>query len=226
MMLLQKPYDMEINEYRNWITRVMEIFSRVFHRYDSVFFLFEIIEEIIEEKISYSKNFIISLIDIIKKLEKKSYKDFKRADYKRAWLRLLKDFNARTKSIFDSGNILNIKELLKEDTVIQTDGLQGLDLQFFLLWLLLHITSIREKEGFSEVLRNIIVWDEAQNDLKSDISVVSEIIPALRQLGIMLVTISQNPGILDPIILSNTNLLIGTGPLTGKDLWVYQNEMG
>ena len=118
--------------------------------------------------------------------------------------------------VLNAGNQTGIEELLKKNVIMELDTLSNNDKIFFIESLLLWIHHFRMAEGKREILKHVILIEEAHHilvkqkqDLQGGETVVDIIIREIRELGEGLILIDQVPSQMSNVALANTYTTIG-----------------
>lgn len=119
----------------------------------------------------------------------------------------------------------NIKELLKQDVVIEMDNLATIEKIFLVESLLLWIYHLRKNQGKREVFKHAIIIEEAHHILSGkkefelgEEPIMETIIRMIREFGESIIVIDQEPGKVSNSILANTNCKICFNLGNGKDI--------
>jgi len=113
-----------------------------------------------------------------------------------------------------------IEDLLKENVVLELDALTQNDKKLIIGSLLLWIHHYRMQDGEREILKHVLVIEEAHHILlKSEHTqepITEIILREIRELGEAIILIDQLPSSLTPTAIANTNCTITMG-LKSKD---------
>jgi len=206
------------------VTHIAELLAQIHERHDSRFVLSQIVADLREGRKQMGKSPAVGIRDVLRVCEKEPFKrDWKAKEYAKNWVRIFTDLLNKTGKLFDAARTMDLEQLMKNNVIISMDGLEGHELRFFVLFLFLLIADI---SGICAKMETLFVWDEAQLHLTDKVALVADTVPTLRHKGIHLVTISQDPMKLSPLVLQNSTLLVMAGPLLGQDAKVYLGEMG
>jgi len=119
----------------------------------------------------------------------------------------------------------NLKELLKEDVIIELDTLSNDDKKFLTEALLLWIYEFRKNQGETQEFRHAIIIEEAHNILskkkektEGGETIMETTLRMIRKFGESIIVIDQEPGKLSESIKANTNTKITFTLGNGKDI--------
>ncbi len=119
----------------------------------------------------------------------------------------------------------NLKELLKEDIVIELDTLSNDDKKFLTEALVLWIYEFRKNQGETNEFRHAIIIEEAHNILskkkektEGGETIMESTLRMIRKFGESIIVIDQEPGKLSESIKANTNTKISFTLGNGKDI--------
>jgi DNA helicase HerA-like ATPase len=119
----------------------------------------------------------------------------------------------------------NLKELLKEDIIIELDTLSNDDKKFLTEALILWIYEFRKNQGETEEFRHAIIIEEAHNILskkkektEGGETIMESTLRMIRKFGESIIVIDQEPSKLSESIKANTNTKITFTLGNGKDI--------
>ncbi len=119
----------------------------------------------------------------------------------------------------------NLKELLKEDVIIELDTLSNDDKKFLTEALLLWIYEFRKNQGETSEFRHAIIIEEAHNILskkkektEGGETIMESTLRMIRKFGESIIVIDQEPSKLSESIKANTNTKITFTLGNGKDI--------
>lgn len=126
----------------------------------------------------------------------------------------------------------NLKELLKEDVIIELDSLSSDDKKFLTEALLLWIYEFRKNQGEANELRHVIIIEEAHNILskkkektEGGETIMETTLRMIRKFGEGVIVIDQEPSKLSESIKANTNTKITFTLGNGKDIFDIASSM-
>ena len=126
----------------------------------------------------------------------------------------------------------NLKELLKEDIIIELDALSNDDKKFLTEALLLWIYEFRKNQGETDEFRHAIIIEEAHNILskkkektEGGETIMESTLRMIRKFGESIIVIDQEPGKLSESIKANTNTKITFTLGNGKDIEDISSSM-
>ncbi len=126
----------------------------------------------------------------------------------------------------------NLKELLKEDIIIELDALSNDDKKFLTEALLLWIYEFRKNQGETNEFRHAIIIEEAHNILskkkektEGGETIMETTLRMIRKFGESIIVIDQEPSKLSESIKANTNTKITFTLGNGKDIEDISNSM-
>ena len=173
----------------------------------------ELIDKLYHEKGVYngSRNYP-TIFDLLRELEE--YSKQKISERERNWiasaLKLFKSLAVgKTREAFDVKEGISIAELLSKTVIIELDGLGDPIAKAFLISVLLQkIRNYRLERKERDVLKHVIVIEEAQNVLKKDqeaSSIITTTYREIRSLCEGIISITQMPSEFSKDALANTN---------------------
>ncbi len=173
----------------------------------------ELIDKLYRERGVYdgSKNYP-TIFDLLRELEE--YSKQKISERERNWiasaLKLFKSLAVgKTREAFDVKEGISIAELLSKTVIIELDGLGDPIAKAFLISVLLQkIRNYRLERKERDVLKHVIVIEEAQNVLKRDeeaSSIITTTYREIRSLCEGIISITQMPSEFSKDALANTN---------------------
>jgi len=119
----------------------------------------------------------------------------------------------------------NLKELLKEDVIIELDALSSDDKKFLTEALLLWIYEFRKNQGETSEFRHAIIIEEAHNILskkkekvEGGETIMETTLRMIRKFGESIIVIDQEPSKLSESIKANTNTKISFTLGNGRDI--------
>jgi type IV secretory pathway VirB4 component len=119
----------------------------------------------------------------------------------------------------------NMKELLKEDIVIELDALSSDDKKFLTEAMLLWIYEFRKNQGETSEFRHAIIVEEAHNILskkkektEGGETIMESTLRMIRKFGEAVIVIDQEPSKLSESMKANTNTKITFTLGNGKDI--------
>lgn len=119
----------------------------------------------------------------------------------------------------------NLKELLKNDVIIELDALSSDDKRFLTEALLLWIYEFRKNQGETSEFRHAIIIEEAHNILskkkektEGGETIMETTLRMIRKFGEAVIVIDQEPSKLSESIKANTNTKITFTLGNGKDI--------
>jgi hypothetical protein len=120
----------------------------------------------------------------------------------------------------------NLKELLKEDLIIELDALSNDDKKFLTEALLLWIYEFRKNQGETSEFRHAIIIEEAHNILskkkektEGGETIMESTLRMIRKFGESIIVIDQEPSKLSESMKANTNTKITFTLGNGKDIF-------
>jgi hypothetical protein len=120
----------------------------------------------------------------------------------------------------------NLKELLKEDLVIELDALSNDDKKFLTEVLLLWIYEFRKNQGETTEFKHAIIIEEAHNILskkkektEGGETIMESTLRMIRKFGESIIIIDQEPSKLSESMKANTNTKITFTLGNGKDIF-------
>jgi type IV secretory pathway VirB4 component len=126
----------------------------------------------------------------------------------------------------------NLKELLKNDVIIELDALSSDDKKFLTEALLLWIYEFRKNQGETPDLRHAIIIEEAHNILskkkektEGGETIMETTLRMIRKFGEAVIVIDQEPSKLSESIKANTNTKITFTLGNGKDIFDMATSM-
>ena len=173
----------------------------------------ELIDKLYHEKGVYngSRNYP-TIFDLLRELEE--YSKQKISERERNWiasaLKLFKSLAVgKTREAFDVKEGISIAEILSKTVIIELDGLGDPIAKAFLISVLLQkIRNYRLERKERDVLKHVIVIEEAQNVLKKDqeaSSIITTTYREIRSLCEGIISITQMPSEFSKDALANTN---------------------
>ena len=119
----------------------------------------------------------------------------------------------------------NMKELLKNDVIIELDALSSDDKKFLTEALLLWIYEFRKNQGETSEFRHAVIIEEAHNILskkkertEGGETIMETTLRMIRKFGEAVIVIDQEPSKLSESIKANTNTKITFTLGNGKDI--------
>jgi hypothetical protein len=120
----------------------------------------------------------------------------------------------------------NLKELLKEDLIIELDSLSNDDKKFLTEALLLWIYEFRKNQGETPEFKHAIIIEEAHNILskkkektEGGETIMESTLRMIRKFGESIIVIDQEPSKLSESMKANTNTKITFTLGNGKDIF-------
>lgn len=127
---------------------------------------------------------------------------------------------------------INIEDLLRQNVILELDGLSDSNKIFFIESLLLWIHQYRMGEGKREILKHVIFIEEAHHILhknkqetKSGETVVEVLIREIRELGEGIIMLDQMPSLFSLAGLANSYTTISFNLKTGSDIRAIADSM-
>ena len=194
----------------------------------------ELIDGLYRERGIYdgSRNYP-TVFDLLQKLEE--YSRRKLSERERNWvasaLKLLKSLAVgRTRDAFDVRDGISVAGLLERTAVIELDGLGDPTAKAFLISVLLQkIRNFRLSQRERDVLKHVIVIEEAQNVLKREqeaSSIITATYREIRSLCEGIIAITQIPSEFSKDALANTNTFFVMRLVHGEDKRVARDILG
>jgi len=126
----------------------------------------------------------------------------------------------------------DLASLLKENVVFELDNLATTEKVFFVESLLLWIYHFRKYKGKSQDLKQVLIIEEAHHTLSAkkeymtgEETILESIIRMIREFGVGIIAIDQEPSKLSNSILANTNCKICFNLGHGNDITAMSRAM-
>jgi len=215
-------------EVREWLTKLVDVIN---HAYLGSYGTEYVLRDVLLKAYAKTKTFQDSgeypTFKLVKQFLKTNFFKGRMELWNQTAMRILESltYDGGLGGVLNVEKKTNIKELLKEDVIIELDALSSDDKKFLTEAMLLWIYEFRKNQGETPELRHVLIVEEAHNILskkkeKSEggETIMETILRMIRKFGEGVIVIDQEPSKLSESIKANTNTKITFTLGNGKDI--------
>jgi DNA helicase HerA-like ATPase len=217
-----------------WLTKLVDVINHAYlGSYGTEFILRDVIAKAYEHVKKQGEG-EFPTFKLVKQYLKKNFFKGRMEWWNQTGIRILESltYEAGLGGILNAQTNTSMKELLKQDIIIELDALSQDDKKFLTEALLLWIYEFRKSQGITGELRHAIVVEEAHNILskkkekaEGGETIMETTLRMIRKFGEAVIVVDQEPSKLSESIKANTNTKICFTLGNGKDIFDISQSM-